>query len=124
MRGDEIQNQQEEHADQKADGGRNEGEPPQLLCHFERRIQKTPEGSGDHDAGGKTGQGLADSGAHFTFQKEDTGGTQCRSRKRNQNTDHGTESDCPGHKKLLDTFYWIQWLAKTNIVFPLYLLQG
>ena len=89
---DKIQNQEKEHPDQKTGGSGDEGQPAHMFRQFKRWVQKAPEGSGHHDACGKTSQDLADTGTHFSPQEKDTGRAQCCPGKGDQDAGRGVEN--------------------------------
>ena len=56
MRRNDIQQQKESHADQKADSGRNKRKLSHVFGFFKRRSKQAPETGRNHDTGCETGQ--------------------------------------------------------------------
>ena len=86
VRRDFIQEEQKTDADEEAYGSRNKGQLPQMRAALQRRLQEAPEGSGDHDAGGKPGQDLLQVFGDAFFQHENHGSAEAGADKRDQDT--------------------------------------
>ena len=86
MWNDMIQQQQEEHTGPESHNSGNKGRLARSFCLIHGGNEQAPNGSRHHDTGGEARKGALHRFVQVAAHEKDAGGTQCGSRKRNQNT--------------------------------------
>jgi hypothetical protein len=84
-----VKQEQKQHADPKADKGREEGQLAHALRLLDGGDQQAPDRSCDHHSGSKAGEGAPHQIAKGFFHKEHAGRAQCCAQERDHDSEKG-----------------------------------